>query len=78
MELILKPTVKPCTKEIQYAEASNNKGNKIIFYDLLGIGEADEKYLNEYVKKIIESDVVLWTHHADNRSVKFDLDAQKK
>lgn len=74
-------SVKPCTKEIEEIPITNKQGNKIFFYDLPGIGEsteADAKYLEDYRKHLLESDVVLWAIHADNRSVTFDLDALHK
>lgn len=54
---------------------------QVWFYDLPGIGESertDIEYLTQYKEKLIESDIVLWTIHADNRSFVFDLDALRK
>lgn len=74
-------SVKPCTKEIEEIPITNKQGNTIFFYDLPGFGEsteADAKYLQDYRTHLLESDVVLWAIHADNRSVTFDLDALHK
>jgi len=51
------------------------------FWDMPGIGEsddADESYLSLYKQKLIDSDVVLWAIHADNRSTAFDAAALEK
>ena len=73
--------VKPCTKEIEEIPITNKQGHTLFFYDLPGIGEsteADAKYLQSYRTHLLESDVVLWAIHADNRSVTFDLEALHK
>lgn len=73
--------IRPCTKEIEQIIIKGSTGYELWFYDLPGIGEsekADARYLNDYRNKLIESDVVLWAIHADNRSVTFDLDALHK
>jgi GTP-binding protein EngB required for normal cell division len=73
--------VKPCTKEIEEIPITNKQGHTLFFYDLPGIGEsteADAKYLQHYRSHLLESDIVLWAIHADNRSVTFDLEALNK
>ncbi len=73
--------VKPCTKEIEEIPITNEQGSTLFFYDLPGIGEsvgADAKYLQSYRTHLLESDVVLWAIHADNRSVTFDLQSLNK
>ena len=72
--------VKPCTKEIEKVSFTGEKKQKLEFYDLPGIGEseiADTDYLDDYLSQIKNSDVIIWAIHADNRSVKFDLDNLK-
>jgi len=73
--------VKPCTKEIEEIPITNPQGHTLLFYDLPGIGEsteADEQYLQSYRTHLLESDVVLWAIHGDNRSVTFDLESLHK
>jgi len=73
--------VRPCTKEIEKVEAINEKGFKMWFFDLPGIGEsdmADKGYMEKYIAQINQSDIIIWALHADNRSVTFDLKALKQ
>jgi len=73
--------VKPCTKDPEKISAINEKGFKLWFYDLPGIGEssnADEKYFKEYISLINQSDIVLWAIHADNRSTTFDVQTLRR
>lgn len=66
--------VRPCTKEVQTVKVAN----QLLFHDLPGIGEdgtVDESYIKQYRHSLLESDVVLWTIHADSRSVAFDQQA---
>ncbi|MGB8343616.1 MAG: GTPase [Ktedonobacteraceae bacterium] len=68
--------VRPTTKAIQRVQVKNAKGYTITFCDMPGIGEsqqADRVYLAEYRKQLLESDVVIWAIHADNRSTAFDV-----
>lgn len=68
--------IAPCTKEVQEVAAFNDKGEKIIFYDMPGIGEstdADSHYLSLYADRLAVADIVLWTVHCDSRSVVFDM-----
>jgi len=70
--------VRPCTKEVQTVRVDGSGGSHLLFHDLPGIGEAgavDESYVAQYRTKLLESDVVLWTIHADSRSVTFDQQA---
>jgi GTPase Era involved in 16S rRNA processing len=70
--------VRPCTKDIERVTSIGKSGHELWFYDLPGLGEAgqvDGTYLAEYRKKLLESDVVIWAIHSDNRSVAFDLAA---
>lgn len=70
--------VRPCTKEAQTVRVDGSGGSHLLFHDLPGIGEAgtaDESYIEQYRIKLLESDVVLWAIHADNRSVTFDQQA---
>lgn len=67
--------VRPCTKLVQTVPVDGTEGGRLLFHDLPGIGEAgvvDESYIEQYRAKLIESDVVLWAIHVDNRSVSFD------
>lgn len=67
--------VRPCTKDIERFVVRAPSGHELWFYDLPGIGESgtvDRHYLSQYGEKLVESDVVLWAIHADNRSVSFD------
>ncbi|KYC35395.1 hypothetical protein WA1_06100 [Scytonema hofmannii PCC 7110] len=71
-------SVRPCTKEIERVTTKNQLGHELWFYDLPGIGESDEadaQYLQQYRQKLLNSDVVLWAIHADNRSITFDTRA---
>jgi predicted GTPase len=73
--------VRPSTKKIERVIVKGKSEHELWFYDLPGIGESqkdDEKYLQQYVQQLIESDVVLWAIHADSRSVAFDLDALRQ
>lgn len=68
-------SVRPCTKDVEKVVIPGVEGNELWFYDLPGIGEdgeVDESYIHQYRAKLLESDVVLWTIHADSRSVAFD------
>ena len=68
--------VRPTTKEIERVSIKNAKEHTIIFCDMPGMGEsehADSVYLAEYRKQLLESDVVIWAIHADNRSTVFDV-----
>lgn len=70
--------VRPCTREVQTVRVDGSDGGHLLFHDLPGIGEAgavDETYVAQYRAKLLESDVVLWAIHADNRSVTFDQQA---
>lgn len=70
--------VRPTTKVMQRVEVKSAKGHKIIFCDMPGIGEsehADSLYLTAYRQQLLESNVVLWAIHADNRSTAFDVQA---
>lgn len=70
--------IRPCTKEIERVVIKGKSGHELWFYDLPGIGEsdrADTQYLTMYKQMLVNSDIVLWAIHADNRSVAFDLDA---
>ena len=67
--------VKPCTKEVERVTSRSKDGSELWFYDMPGIGEAgdvDTKYLSEYLRILLESDIALWAIHADTRSVSFD------
>lgn len=66
----------PTTKVPEPVEYKNQQGYKLLFYDMPGIGEsedADSNYLRLYRDKLEKSDLVLWTMHADSRSITFDL-----
>jgi predicted GTPase len=68
--------VRPTTKEIERVTVKNAKAHTMIFCDMPGIGEsarADSVYLAEYRKQLLESDIVIWAIHADNRSTVFDV-----
>jgi len=70
--------VRPTTKVMQRVEVKSMKGHTIVFCDMPGIGEsvhADSVYLTGYRQQLLESDVVLWAIHADNRSTAFDVQA---
>jgi GTP-binding protein EngB required for normal cell division len=70
--------VAPCTKAVEKVAIKNEDGHELWFFDMPGLGEsknADDKYIEEYQKKLIESDVILWAIHVDNRSVSFDSQA---
>ena len=72
--------VKPCTKVIEEVQVKFND-HSIWFYDLPGIGEseiADSAYLSKYKEHLLNSDVVLWAIHSDNRSVTFDVNSLTK
>jgi len=69
--------VRPCTIEIEMIPIKGQGGHELHFYDLPGIGEsqkADAKNIERYRQRLLESDIVLWTIHADNRSLQFDVD----
>ena len=73
--------VRPTTKEIERVTIKNAKGHTIIFCDMPGIGEsehADSVYLAEYRKQLLESDIVIWAIHADNRATVFDVQTIKR
>lgn len=70
--------VKPCTKEVEQATAKSKDGSELWFYDMPGIGEAadvDTKYLIEYRRILLKSDIAMWAINADTRSVSFDRSA---
>lgn len=72
---------KPCTKDITSVPIGGIFKDRLLFYDLPGIGEteeADERYLEQYRQMLLDSDVVIWAIHADNRSISFDLQALGK
>jgi tRNA U34 5-carboxymethylaminomethyl modifying GTPase MnmE/TrmE len=73
---------KPCTKKIEQIIIKGSNNAELLFYDLPGIGESDDKaneeYIEQYRKKIIDSDVVIWAFHADSRSIAFDLNVLRK
>lgn len=72
--------VRPTTKEIERVTIKNAKQHMVVFCDMPGIGEseqADSVYLAEYRKQLLESDVVIWAIHADNRSTVFDMQTIK-
>jgi uncharacterized protein len=69
---------RPCTKRIERVPVDGGSGRILWFYDMPGIGEAgevDAEYVRDYRAKLLESDVVIWAIHSDNRSVAFDLSA---
>jgi GTP-binding protein EngB required for normal cell division len=69
--------VRPCTKEIERIVTRGSSGHELWFYDLPGIGEsekADTRYLSQYRQMLVDSDIVIWAIHADNRSIFFDFD----
>jgi GTP-binding protein EngB required for normal cell division len=73
--------VRPCTDKIERVVVKGSSGHELWFYDLPGIGESegtDETYLAMYRQLLVQSDVVIWAIHADNRSVSFDLEALNK
>lgn len=73
--------VRPTTKGIERVIIKNTKGHTIVFCDMPGIGESehtDTVYLSEYRKQLLESDVVIWAIHADNRSTVFDVQTIKR
>jgi GTP-binding protein EngB required for normal cell division len=70
--------VRPCTKEPQAHDGVDSEGNKIVFWDLPGIGEsveADRRYLDMYTKYAADCDVVLWAFQADTRTMTLDAAA---
>jgi hypothetical protein len=70
--------VKPCTKEPQAHHGVDSDGNKIVFWDLPGLGEsadADRRYLDMYAKYAANCDVVLWAFQADTRTMTLDAAA---
>jgi uncharacterized protein len=72
---------RPCTKDITPVPLEGIFKDRLLFYDLPGIGEAeepDELYLEEYRQMLLTSDVAIWAIHVDNRSVTFDLQALEK
>ncbi|WP_322760505.1 GTPase family protein [Frankia sp. Cr2] len=67
--------VRPVTKVPEPVSVVGISGHSMIFWDMPGIGEsgsADTRYLKMYQKKLIESDIVIWAIHADNRSTTYD------
>lgn len=67
--------VRPCTKEVQSHVVESDDGTKLEFFDLPGLGEAgpvNQKYIDEYIDKVEQSDVIIWAIHADIRSVAQD------
>jgi uncharacterized protein len=70
--------VKPCTKEPQAHKSWDSKGNRIIFWDMPGIGEsagADHAYLDLYAHYATTCDVILWAFQADTRTTAYDYSA---
>jgi uncharacterized protein len=70
--------VKPCTKEPQSHASLDPQGNKIVFWDLPGIGEsstADARYIDLYAQYAASCDVVLWAFQADTRTMTLDAAA---
>lgn len=68
--------VRPCTKVVERVTVRGSDGSVMWFNDMPGIGEserADQQYLEEYRKKLTDSDAVIWAIHADTRSVTADL-----
>jgi predicted GTPase len=73
--------IRPTTLQPEKVSVKGKKGHEMIFWDLPGIGEsedADAAYLDQYRKYLMDSDVVLWAIHADNRSTSFDVQALRK
>jgi len=71
-------SIKPCTKELKQIQAVNQKGFKLWFNDMPGLGESnesDKNYLEKYIEQIKLSDIILWAIHIDNRAVSFDLNS---
>jgi GTP-binding protein EngB required for normal cell division len=69
---------RPTTHRVEPVTVSGEGGGELVFNDMPGIGEAaqaDERYLADYRRYLLGSDVVLWAIHADNRSVTFDQQA---
>ncbi|MBB0245324.1 hypothetical protein FNQ90_14745 [Streptomyces alkaliphilus] len=67
--------VAPTTKEPEPVRVKGARGHEIVFWDMPGIGEsatADRRYLELYLTRLVECDVVLWALHADSRSVTYD------
>jgi uncharacterized protein len=75
---LLTDAARPCTKKIERVIVNGGDDRVLWFYDMPGLGEAgnvDQAYVLDYRAKLLESDVVIWAIHADNRSVAFDLSA---
>lgn len=67
--------VRPCTRKVQSHVVESEDGTKLEFFDLPGIGEAgpvNQKYIDEYIDKVEQSDTIIWALHADVRSVAQD------
>ena len=65
----------PTTKIVKPFHVHGTDGGVLTFYDLPGLGEpgdVDGRYLDDYKKYLLDSDVVLWAIHSDSRSVQFD------
>jgi predicted GTPase len=70
--------IRPTTKQPEPVTVQGSTGHPLVFWDMPGIGEsesADHRFLQMYRRKLIESDVVLWTIHADTRSTLLDAAA---
>ncbi len=68
----------PGTEKIEADYVKGREGDKLVFYDLPGVGvskKVDDTHFAEYEKKLEESDVILWAIHSDSRSFSYDLDA---
>jgi len=73
--------VRPTTKIPEPVTVEGAAGHSLVFWDMPGIGEsadADMSYMAIYRQKLIESDVVMWAIHADNRSTAFDAAALER
>lgn len=78
--LIVDP-VRSTTKDFDDPFVFTSDGYELWFYDLPGIGESkitESNYLDKYRQKFLESDIVLWAIHADNRAFVYDHDALQK
>jgi len=73
--------VRPTTKIPEPITVAGSAGHSLTFWDMPGIGEsvnADTSYMAMYRQKLIESDVVIWAIHSDNRSTAFAASALDK
>jgi GTP-binding protein EngB required for normal cell division len=70
--------IRPCTTYVEPVTITDSQGHQLTFYDMPGIGEsqnADKRYIQQYMEYLLNADVVLWTLHADIRSLTFDADS---